>query len=372
MLRPIRPFFVLCTSYFVLSTSFFSFSATFTVTNINDAGAGSLRDAITQANGAAGADNINFNITGSPPFIITLASLLPNITTAVNIDATTQPGYSGTPLVELYTNSLLTGLTFLNTSNCSLKGLYIRNFGTASGGRGVHIRTCSNIEVSENVISNGGNGIEVAQSSTACIFKKNIMGTDPTGTIPLGNGIACINFPLVSNHIVGGSAPNEGNLLAGSLYGIAAFGSSGLEIKGNKIGTDISGVSAIGNVYGIILAASSGFTVGGPLAGEGNLISGNTIGINMATTLNTNPSTLIQVKGNKIGTDISGTLPLGNTQYGINIPNASNNIIGGGSSADKNIIAYNGQAGVNIRKTSSTSSVANNNIVSHNPIYGSP
>src|SRR4051812_6440420 len=39
--------------------------ATFTVSNLNDSGAGSLRAAVTSANNAPGADTINFSVNGT-------------------------------------------------------------------------------------------------------------------------------------------------------------------------------------------------------------------------------------------------------------------------------------------------------------------
>jgi predicted outer membrane repeat protein len=57
-------------------------AASFIVTNTNDSGPGSLRNAIDQANAAAGADTITFDTAGvfATPQSITLASTLPNIT----------------------------------------------------------------------------------------------------------------------------------------------------------------------------------------------------------------------------------------------------------------------------------------------------
>ena len=74
---------------------------TFVVINTNDAGAGSLRQALLDANATAGIDSINFNIPGTGPFTITPLSPLPTLTGPVNINATTQPGYAGTPIVGL-------------------------------------------------------------------------------------------------------------------------------------------------------------------------------------------------------------------------------------------------------------------------------
>jgi len=53
-------------------------AATFTVTNTNDSGPGSLRQALIDANGAAGADDIAFTVV--PPATISLLSALPAIT----------------------------------------------------------------------------------------------------------------------------------------------------------------------------------------------------------------------------------------------------------------------------------------------------
>ena len=76
-------------------------AATFTVTNADDdvpAPAGSIRQAILDANANPGSDNIAFALSGSGPFTIDLVSGLPSITEPVTIDGTTQTGYSGKPL----------------------------------------------------------------------------------------------------------------------------------------------------------------------------------------------------------------------------------------------------------------------------------
>lgn len=70
-------------------------AVTYTVTNTADSGAGSLRQAILDANGTPGvADTIAFNIRGAGVHTITPASGLPTITDAVTIDGYTQPGAS--------------------------------------------------------------------------------------------------------------------------------------------------------------------------------------------------------------------------------------------------------------------------------------
>src|ERR1700730_13292542 len=80
----------------------------FTVLNLNDHGAGSLRQAILDANSNPGAGVINFHVAGT----ITLASALPTIIGQVNIDGTTAPGFAGTPAVEVNFHNF-GGLQFL-------------------------------------------------------------------------------------------------------------------------------------------------------------------------------------------------------------------------------------------------------------------
>src|SRR6266550_1957473 len=75
-------------------------AATFTVTNTNDSGAGSLRQAITDANAAAGADTIAFNISGVGVQTINVLSSLPNIAAPLTIDGYTQPGSSANTLAN--------------------------------------------------------------------------------------------------------------------------------------------------------------------------------------------------------------------------------------------------------------------------------
>src|SRR5436190_22027505 len=66
-------------------------AATFLVATTDDAGPGSLRQAIIDANAMVGADTITFAIAAVGVPRITLASALPTITEPVNIDGTAQP-----------------------------------------------------------------------------------------------------------------------------------------------------------------------------------------------------------------------------------------------------------------------------------------
>ena len=107
-------------AFLFLGFSTFSFSqTTFTVTNINDAGPGSLREALTQANATAGDDIIEFSVAGT----VTLATALPVIAEGVTIDGTTAPGYaSGTPTFEILADFNFP-LEASNTSDVTVQGL---------------------------------------------------------------------------------------------------------------------------------------------------------------------------------------------------------------------------------------------------------
>ena len=76
-------------------------AATFSVTSTNDDGPGSLRAALVAANASADSDSIVFAMPGTGPWSMRPASPFPAIQYPVNIDATTQPGYAGKPLIEL-------------------------------------------------------------------------------------------------------------------------------------------------------------------------------------------------------------------------------------------------------------------------------
>ena len=71
---------------------------TYTVSNTLDAGPGSFRQAILDANARAGSDTISFNIPGSGVHTITPTTELPALTSPVIIDGYTQPGSSANTL----------------------------------------------------------------------------------------------------------------------------------------------------------------------------------------------------------------------------------------------------------------------------------
>src|SRR6266567_2845791 len=107
-----------------------AFADIFTVLNTNDTGAGSLRQAILDANNAVGNDLIDFRIPGTKPYAITPASALPSITDPVTIDGTTQTNFTGTPIIQLNganAGASANGLLILG-GDSAVRGLVVNRF----------------------------------------------------------------------------------------------------------------------------------------------------------------------------------------------------------------------------------------------------
>jgi len=290
--------------------------ATYTVTNTNDSGAGSLRQAIDDANANAGTDNIDFNISGTGIHTITLSTLLPDITTVVNIDATTDDSFAANgnrPAIVLNGHGAIQdGLRlYTGSDGSSIRGLVIQNFTQ--------------------------DGVDIAFSSSNTVAG-NWIGLNSAGTGGAGNQQG-VNIWNSNNNIIGGSSANDRNVLSAN-SGLGIFiggGATGNQIRGNYIGTNAAGTAAVGNLNSGVYVDSAGNTIGGSIAGYGNVISGtiNFEGIRLSATA---PNTIIS--GNYIGLNAAGTAAIANAGAGI-FSYSSNNIIGGTSAAERNVIAGN-------------------------------
>ena len=147
-------------------------------------------------------------------------------------------------------------------------------------------------------------------------------------------------------------------------WGIQITGSNGNTISGNYIGTDVTGTYDFGNsLEGVEISnASSNNTIGGTTSAERNIISGN--GGDAGVTIEDYGSTGNTVSGNYIGTDVTGTLALGNHNCGVRIQNgASDNTVGGTSAEERNIISYNGHDGIYISGSGTTDNIVIGNYI---------
>jgi hypothetical protein len=237
--------------------------STFTVINTDDSGPGSLRQVILDSNAATGGTNtIDFQIPEQGVQMIAPASSLPAISNPVLIDGFSQPGYGGTPLIEINGLQVGTGDGLTITGpDVTVRGLDINKF---SQGAGIHITGTSAI----------GDWIY-----------GDFLGTDPTGTqaAPNNDGVeidAGAAEDLCGTNGDGVNDAIEGNLLSGnSSFGafIVGPGTDGNVVAGNKVGTDVTGTLALGTSgAGVEIAnGASSNTIGGTAAAEGNLITDN-------------------------------------------------------------------------------------------------
>ncbi len=209
------------------------------------------------------------------------------------------------------------------------------------------------VAAARNVISgNGDNGILLSASSANSV-RGNFIGTASSGTLGIGNeerGI--VIWGDSQGNVIGGPAAGDKNVISGNGgAGIHLNSTQGNVIQGNFIGTDETGMVDLGNAWvGIqLLQGATSNTVGGPNPGERNLISANVVGVGISLSASQNV-----VEGNLIGTDITGNAALGNDGYGITVNNTTNlNTIRG------NLISGNVTYGVNLNNALNTQVVGN-------------
>jgi CSLREA domain-containing protein len=199
-----------------------------------------LRAAIQEANANVGADTINFSI-GSGTKTISPTSALPTITDPVTIDGTTQPGFAGSPIIELNGASAFgaDGLK-ITAGNSTVRGLVINRCSVADG-----------IEIG----TNGNN-----------IIEGNFIGTNVAGTAALGNSQRGVRIVSGPNNTVGGTTAAARNVISGNKEVGVDTSSAGNQVQGNYIGTDVTGMTDLGNAMdGIAIGSSPTTSSAGPI-----------------------------------------------------------------------------------------------------------
>ncbi len=311
--------------------------ATFLVTNTDDSRAGSLRQAIMDANSAGGVATIDFAIASNGPTVETIAPFtpLPALTVPTFIDGYSQPGSS--------MNSLATGdnaTILIQINGASIDG---SADGLTSARGSATIRGLA-IDGFTADPSSGQGGNAIVLSSGGDLIAGNFLGTDANGTTTVPDDASGVKA-MGLNETIGGTTPASRNLISGnSGDGIFLGVGSGQDlIQGNMIGLDATGTMALGNANGVTFSDAGNNTLGGTIAAAGNVISGNAgVGIHLMGAATSNNL----VEGNFIGTDATGTLAIPNQTNGIEIEDAAMNTIGGMVAADGNTIAFNSLAGV--------------------------
>ncbi|HUM46436.1 MAG TPA: PKD domain-containing protein [Chitinophagales bacterium] len=343
----------------------------YTVTNNQDSGVGSLRQAITDANSHTGADKITFNITGTDVAsrTITLESGLPILTGATIIDGTTQP--TGNPFGISYAKIQLaaavsgssTCLTFLSDS-CEIYGLFIHKFQTGVAVEGAYAKIGA-IQKG-NVIYNCSNAAISLLSTDHAGLQGNLVGVDTAGialTGVTGDGVKIMNSFLVS---IGGKTLLAKNIISGNNRGVYIENSAFVDVNSNYIGVGTTGLAAQPNQYGVYGAGiNNNIEIGGDSLYEVNLISGN-INAGVYGILSNS-----SIQGNMIGLNLLGDA-LGNGTYGIYFTFGSSDNVIGGDLFKENIIAHNGSEAIAFQNaTCQRNTITKNRMYCNSKISGS-
>lgn len=305
----------------------------FTVTNTADSGAGSLRQAILDANASAGFDDISFNIPGPGVHTIAPLTALPAITSPVIFSGYTQPGASPNTLAVGGNAVILIELDGVNTSGAT--GLIVSAAATGSIIEGL-------------AVGRFATGITVTTPATVA---GNYFGTNATGTVARAMTLGVnANVPVT----VGGPAPKDRNVFGGTSVGVhlSSF-ADGSVVEGNYFGTNAPGTAVLGEQFGVRIVDIDDVVV------RNNLLSGHTTALNAAAILVQGDAKGNDILGNQFGTDATGMTPYYNS-YGIRIEASAGNSPQNttiGSSAEPNEIDFSTFTGVVVAAPGSAGNV---------------
>lgn len=199
------------------------------------------------------------------------------------------------------------------------------------------------------VSANGVRGIFInGTNATGNLVQGNFVGSNVAGTTGIGNGNSGI-LTISNNNTIGGTTTGARNYVTSHAFGIAVVFANNNQIQGNYVGISLSGAT-LANGTGVFLDADNN-TIGGSVAGAGNLISGNgNWGIRVVplSNLSANGNT---IQGNRIGTNAAGTSAIPNN-LGVLIQHADNTTVGGTTPETRNIISGNSTGGMDILNSS--------------------
>jgi len=243
---------------------------------------------------------------------VTLTSALPTLTDThgVDINAYSQNGATANSLsagnnavLRIQLSGANAGMTadgfLISGGNSTIRGFIINGFKKA----GVRM------------VTNGNN-----------VVSGNFIGTDAAGTTAIKNTTG-VEIDSGNNNTIGGATPAARNVISGNSFGVALSVGGSNRVSNNFIGTTPSGLAALGNAFaGVNISSGSSNIIGGTSAAERNVISGNA---SDGVQITGSSSSGNMVRGNFIGTDVTGAAVLANQGAGVFISDSPNNTVGG-------------------------------------------
>lgn len=333
------------------------------VTNTNDSGPGSLREAMLEVNTNQSGGEIDFAIPGTGPFKIAPVGNLPGLARFTVIDGYTQT--NSHPNTNAVGDNAAIMIELSGEASAHAYGIAWGGFN--SGQPAVIRGLCINRFTNATALVSGCTGCSGAATGGSTV-EGCFIGTDITGTFALPNGRG-IQYLQTFNARIGGPDPSQRNVISGNqFYGIEPDqGDDGhllnrdITIQNNYIGTDHTGTNALGNGFGGIDAPTGG-AGGHGFDAHNCLIADNVICANGAIAgtgsgINWGGATNRFVR-NKIGVGADGLTPLGNAGSGLDLF-VSDSTIGGTNLSDANIIANNGWRGISLTSGTRTAILGN-------------
>ncbi len=319
-----------------------------------------FRAAVQESNANEGADTIEFNIPGDPSTVHVISPATHDFafTDEVHINGYSQPGASANTAVspnpinaqiriELAgTNptSMSGGLVFLaGSEGSSVRGLSIYDFALPAGEPNTAnvVLVASNVTVAGNFLGLKADGFSIGegQNDISVLISDNATNYNLGGVNPADrNMLFSFSETNTAAAVFGGAEAGE---VYGNYFGIARDGVTDLTPgEADVVGLQGPWSMAMNFTSASTVPGNIGNTVGGPNAGQANVISGGTVGVILSSVGNI-------VQGNYIGTDYTGQVNENLTNgVGVTVTAGSYNLIGGTGAGEGNIIAGTKGAGV--------------------------
>ena len=234
---------------------------------------------------------------------------------------------------------------------------------SAPGATGLVVTSVSSTVRGLELTGWSNRGIEVAGGGSNLIAG-NYIGTDGS------NALANVNAGVIvdggsTNNTIGGTVAGDRNVVSGNGKGVVVSGSgtNGNVVEGNYIGTNATGTSAIGNGTDGVLVVNgpTGNTIGGTTPGAGNVSSGNgQAGVDVTA------SSSNTIEGNYLGTNAAGNGAVGNLK-GVGLGGGSpSNVVGGTTPGARNVISGNTNRGVVVGASGSNGNLLEGNYIGIN------